>query len=548
MSIQHYDGFLGTFDYDDTQFELRDANVEGHGGLYRTVSLRGLSGAFYAEDLLDGLPYDKCDDFTVKYLHYIGSETDGSKIKIPDGIKSCLGMFAGTDIESVPAIPDSVVYITDMYLGCKNLKQIAALHNRFKDEPYHCVSHGAYSQCNNIESIVIPRDCDSHFIPYTHSFSDIAAKYEGESENKNNMRCHSSNVGAFAYDPNEFIPLSDGVRYIGTETDGSKIKVPKGILNANHMFAGCELTSCPAVPKSVWSECKETMFEETNLSSDEINWAFDNRDKFLSLSDGDVIHSGKFGTFVYNPNEFKVLYNGVHYIGTETDGSKIKIPDGIVDTTRMFKNNKSLVTPPVIPASVKICDYMFENCSSLKQLPVIPESVASNCRETMFEGTHLSIDEINWVFNNRGKSLSLSDATMVHDGTFGAFIYNPNEFKVSSDGVHYIGTETDGSKIKIPDGIVDTSYMFADNKSLLTPPTIPDGVISCVSMFENCSSLKQPPVIPTSVKNGALTMLNGCVRSVKLKGRWNAEHRGQQYDEQMNISSQQRDIPGFDFE
>ena len=58
--IRHYDGVLGTFDYDDEMFEV--------------VYHEGLNPA--------------CD--SVEYLHYIG---DGSKIELPDGCVNTNRMF-----------------------------------------------------------------------------------------------------------------------------------------------------------------------------------------------------------------------------------------------------------------------------------------------------------------------------------------------------------------------------------------------------------------------------------------------------------------------
>lgn len=318
MAIQHYDGFLGSFDYDDTQFELRSTLSENHCMDLGDGRSSGGNFVYCISDLAEDLV-----DQSKQYLCYIGSETDGSKIKIPDGIKSCMGMFAGTDIESVPDIPDSVLFVDGMCLRCRNLKTASVLPVRC-DTGFYNVS--TYAGCYNIESVIAYGDNDSYFVPCINS-EDIFVINVGDTvaEKSNHMRLHRTcDLGCFMYDPNEFIPLSDGVRYIGNETDGSKIK--------------------------------------------------------------------------------------------------------------------------------------------------------------------------------------------------------------------------------IPDGVVDMYYTFAYNESLVTPPVIPEGVENCTGMFKNCSSLKQPPVIPDSVKIGVSTMFDDCPRSVRLKGQWNAEHRGQQYGESMNKPSQQREIPGFDFE
>lgn len=100
-----------------------------------------------------------------------------------------------------------------------------------------------------------------------------------------------------------------------------------------------------------------------------------------------VHYEGPLGVFDYDNTEFEV-YDGddfscLRYIGKElSDGSKIKIPEGIVDCNRMFKHCEHLKQPPVIPYGVKNCEQMFFGCKSLEQPPVIPEG-ATDC-DAMF--------------------------------------------------------------------------------------------------------------------------------------------------------------------
>lgn len=94
-NLRHYKGFLGDFQYDPSQFELQmvkppagvDPNEPGF-----------------------------------EVLRYVGKETDGHKIKIPEGINSTFCMFYGTDIKSVPVIPQGVESAQCMFGDCKNLK------------------------------------------------------------------------------------------------------------------------------------------------------------------------------------------------------------------------------------------------------------------------------------------------------------------------------------------------------------------------------------------------------------------------------------------
>src|SRR5574344_17835 len=83
MADKHYSGNLGDFDYDDTQYALADA-----------------SGS---------------------HFKYIGSETDGSRIQIPQGMINCTSLFAHSRIKSQPEIPDSVKCTDAMFLGCDDM-------------------------------------------------------------------------------------------------------------------------------------------------------------------------------------------------------------------------------------------------------------------------------------------------------------------------------------------------------------------------------------------------------------------------------------------
>ena len=144
------------------------------------------------------------------------------------------------------------------------------------------------------------------------------------------------------------------------------------------------------------------------------------------------------------------------------------------------------------------------------------------------------------------------------DSALGKFDYNADEFEITTDYrgepyLKYIGSETDGSKIKIPDGIVDCSRMFEGCSNLKSAPEIPKGVENCSYMFRKCyyleqapvipegvkdcsfmfedCSLKEPPIVPHSVES-TYNMFEGNPRSVKLQGKWNIEHRDQMYTDE----------------
>ena len=101
--IKHYKGEIGEFDFNDKIFELR--RVE-----------------------------DKDTGYEVDRLYYIKPVSDGpiygSKIHIPDGIKSCKEMFIGcTMLQDFPKIPYGVVNCDWMFSGCLMAKGNVVIPN-----------------------------------------------------------------------------------------------------------------------------------------------------------------------------------------------------------------------------------------------------------------------------------------------------------------------------------------------------------------------------------------------------------------------------------
>lgn len=115
--------------------------------------------------------------------------------------------------------------------------------------------------------------------------------------------------------------------------------------------------------------------------------------------------------------------------------------------------------------------------------------------------------------------------TVNYVGPLGRFSYQTDEFEVmqkySASGIvteclRYKGLLTDGSKIRIPDGVVDASYMF-EGKPLVTPPKIPDSVLNTSHMFQKCVSLVRGAVLPLNVKNTGF-MYAGCRSLERVPG------------------------------
>lgn len=133
--------------------------------------------------------------------------------------------------------------------------------------------------------------------------------------------CKSKKIGEFYYNPDEF-RFCDGVLYyIGKETDGSKIKIPKGIKSCYSMFFRCEnLKTAPEIPEGV-KNCMYMFADCKNLKT------------------------------------------------------APQIPNGVEDCTSMFEGCESLKTPPIIGYGIKNCKNMFLGCISLTKAPKYPKSI-----------------------------------------------------------------------------------------------------------------------------------------------------------------------------
>ena len=170
----HYEGPLGSFDYDPTQFQLQDVPV--------SASDFGSGGTF-------------------KVLKYIGTETNGAKIHIPEGLKDGSMMFMETNLESSPKLPSSLQSGFSMFSGCKKLKSAAMLPLGMTETVH------MYSGCTNLEQ-------GPSMIPPT--VKDAACMFTGCSNMKNTP------------------------------------KLSRGLVSGEYMFAGCKnLTELPVIPKTM---------------------------------------------------------------------------------------------------------------------------------------------------------------------------------------------------------------------------------------------------------------------------------------------------------
>lgn len=124
-NLVDYEGPLGKFKYDKTQFTLDTYELEAYD---------------------DGLGVYSSPATSIPRLHYIGTETDGNKICIPDGVKSGDFMFAESNIKNTPKLPKSLESTNSMFCDCKQLKTaISVIPSNVGNTAY------MYQGCSNLK-------------------------------------------------------------------------------------------------------------------------------------------------------------------------------------------------------------------------------------------------------------------------------------------------------------------------------------------------------------------------------------------------------------
>lgn len=129
--IKHYEGEIGNFDYDDEEFRL---------GLFDFKNIFGEISEFVEKCVIS-------EKHTKPNLLYIGKETDGNKIAIPEGVSDLAFTFAESNIKTPPKIPTSVESIYNAFRDCEKLTKT----------PYIPLSvefcSSAFQGCKSLESV-----------------------------------------------------------------------------------------------------------------------------------------------------------------------------------------------------------------------------------------------------------------------------------------------------------------------------------------------------------------------------------------------------------
>lgn len=207
MAMQKYKGSLGEFQYDDNDF------------------------VFFPNE-----------GSIIPYLKYVGIETEGDKIEIPHGIKSCDHMFeSNRDITSMPEIPDTVESMFGTFENCVNLESADRIPGHVK------ITHNMFKGCESLKTAPVIEegvkfmdgmfaDCTSleHAPVIPESAAHVYDTFEGCSKSVQKegrwMSAHPGHAYEDRYNPNVFDEDYEEVeeRYHNDDyTDENKINAEK---------------------------------------------------------------------------------------------------------------------------------------------------------------------------------------------------------------------------------------------------------------------------------------------------------------------------------
>ena len=312
MAMRHYSGELGTFDYDDKDFEL-------------------------ISDKTMDMPFD----MPFPYLHYKGKEKNGEKIKIPDGITNCRYMFRDCDLKKPPYIPESTKSCEGMFFNCKNLRQMASMGRLRQLEDCSFM----YSGCSSLSEKAWPTD----YIP------------------DQVMNC------SYMFDRCSSLKAAPGLHSQSyNEQMGITSNAPRCFRNYDGMFSGCtSLEKMPFIPDGaqrccgMFADCAS--LKETTAIPDTVQACDNMFYGCKSLSKAPLFNSYESGIadrYQHHPSVKSCSGMFAYCENMKTPGN---VPKHAIVCTEMYKGCSSLESVPIIPESVVESANMFQDCSDAIQ-------------------------------------------------------------------------------------------------------------------------------------------------------------------------------------
>ena len=251
MPMLHCSNELGTFDYDDSEFEL------------------------------------KADDDGTSYLSYIGSKTNGKDIDIPQGLKNAKLMFSGSHITNAPIIPDGIENADSMFLNCPYLKTAGHLPESLKN------TDSMYSYCTSLETApYMPNNIRTANFMYDGCDKiTIIPNISQKLQSADGMFANCTALKAIPDLP-DTLQSADSI-CLNCRSLQKPPQISDNVKNIECGFAGCDnLQVTPVLPDTA----------EYDNVIDECYWATD--DEFDELNDDNTLSS--------NTYDFKHVYQNAY--------------------------------------------------------------------------------------------------------------------------------------------------------------------------------------------------------------------------------------------
>lgn len=232
-------------------------------------------------------------------------------------------------------------------------------------------------------------------------------------------------------------------------------------------------------------------------------------------------------SFEYDDEQFESRNNGqLRYIGKETDGSRIRVPNGIVDGTAMFEDT-GIQSAPTLPDSIKIMSNMYRGCADMKDPGQIPEGVTDIDGAYSYTGIretpHIpdSVESANFAFDHcrnlehcENFSNNMKNAVCMFAGDK-SLTTLPEELPdslIDMDGFA-CGCENLAKAPKTGCNVKNMSHAYASNTRLENMPEIPEGAYT-KDVISDCYTLEQKGINDGSL-SAAFQAANDFSKDVK---------------------------------
>ncbi len=172
-------------------------------------------------------------------------------------------------------------------------------------------------------------------------------------------------------------------------------------------------------------------------------------------------YRGKPVQFAYDDTEYSINENGqLHYIGTETDGTKIRVPDGVVDGTGMYSQT-NLTSGVQMNDTLEVMDDFYLGCNQMVEPGEIRNGVTS----------------IKGAYANTGiKTTPFMPDSVEHAD----FAFNECPSLESCNN--------------FSENLVSANCMFSQDKNLKTlPENMPESLLTMDGFASGCEKLEKAP-------------------------------------------------------